>query len=440
VNTESAHKPAVAPLKPAIRSKQTQLTNIPSGSLKALLSNRSFMALFVGQIMSQAGDQFVLIAALYLINQMLDSQLALAGIALALSLPRLPFSLLAGVVVDRCSRKKLMIITDLVRAGVVLTPLLIQRPDQIWILYLAGIALGVMTTFFEPARNAVIPNIVPEEHLFLANGLIQVTFIAGTVIGAAAAGFAVDAFSPYYAFIFDCVTFLFSAIAISLMVIPTRPTQRPRATVQEIWRQLKEGILFIRHQALLLRIMGVTAVASLGLSALLILGVGYLEQDLGVSASGFGVVIAAIGLGVALGGVIVRPLVQRLSLATLVGGCLGLVGLAIMSFTLLPHYGTVVVGAVLVGIGIVIARAGLATMTQKLTPDHIRGRVESAVNMIIGVSNVGSQGASGVLGELLTAETVFLGAGAITAVAGVAALWTLRQADFTSPAQDETAV
>jgi len=133
-------------------------------------------------------------------------------------------------------------------------------------------------------------------------------------------------------------------------------------------------------------------------------------------------------------------LVQRLSLATLVGGCLGLVGLAIMSFTLLPHYGTVVVGAVLVGIGIVIARAGLATMTQKLTPDHIRGRVESAVNMIIGVSNVGSQGASGVLGELLTAETVFLGAGAITAVAGVAALWTLRQADFTSPAQDETAV
>jgi MFS family permease len=103
-----------------------------------------------------------------------------------------------------------------------------------------------------------------------------------------------------------------------------------------------------------------------------------------------------------------------------------LVGVSIMSFTLWPYYGTVVAGAVLVGIGVVVARAGLATMTQKLTPDHVRGRVESAVNMIIGISTVGAQGLSGVVGELLSPQIVFLGAGAITAVAGIAALWVLR--------------
>jgi MFS family permease len=398
----------------------------PGGSIQALLANKSFVALFVGQTMSQAGDQFVLIAALHLINQMLGSQLAIASMALALSLPRLPLSLLAGVVVDRWNRKKLMIASDLLRGLVVLTPLLIRRPGQVWVLYLAGVALGTLTTFFEPARNAVIPNIVEEEHLFTANGMIQATFIVGTVVGAAAAGFAVDAFSPYYAFIFDSATFLFSAAAIGMIKVPRRPVQRHRATIQEIWRQLKEGIRFIRFSPLLLRIMGVTAVAALGLSALMILGIGYLEQDLGVSASGFGVVVAAIGVGVALGGAAVRWLVQRLSMPALVGGCLTLVGLAIMSFTLMPYYGTVVVGAVLVGIGIVIARAGLATLTQKLTPDHIRGRVESAVNMVIGISNVGSQGLSGVMGELLTAQIVFLGAGAITAVAGIATLGMLR--------------
>lgn len=389
------------------------------------------MALFVGQTMSQAGDQFVLIAALYLVNRMLNSQLAIAGIALALSLPRLPFSLLAGVAVDRWNRKTLMIATDLLRALIVLSPLLIRRTGHIWILFVAAIFLGILSTFFEPARNAVIPNIVPREHLFLANGIIQATFIVGTIVGAAAAGFAVDAFSPYYAFIFDSATFFFSAAAIGVMTVPCRPAvQNHQTTVNEIWHQLQEGIQFIRDHRLLLRIMAVTAVAALGLSALMILGVGYLEQELGVSAGGFGVVVAAIGVGVAAGGVAVRWLVQRLSLPTLVGGCLCLVGVAIMTFTLVPYYATVVVGAVLVGVGVVIARAGLATMTQKLTPDYVRGRVESAVNMIIGISNVGSQGISGVVGQLLTAPVVFLCAGAITAVAGVAAILTLRDQDI----------
>ena len=272
----------------------------------------------------------------------------------------------------------------------------------------------------------MIPNIVPENQLFLANGVMQATFILGTIVGAAAAGFAVDAFSPYYAFIFDGATFFFSAIAISTMVVPRRPVRRQQATVDQIWHQLKEGIHFIGSNGLLMRVMVVTAVAALGLSALIILGVGFLEQDLGVSASGFGVVVAAIGVGVALGGVAVRWLVERISLTHLVAGCLGLVGVAIMSFSVYPRYATVVIGAVLVGVGVVVARAGLATLTQKLTPDYIRGRVESAVNMIIGISNVGSQGVSGVVGEFLSAQVVFLAAGGITALAGVATLWALR--------------
>ncbi len=379
--------------------------------------------------MSQIGDQFALIAALHLINQVLGSKLAVAGIALALSTPRLPFSLLAGVVVDRWNRKGIMIATDLLRAVAVLSPLLIRRSDQVWILYLAGVALGTLATFFEPARSAVIPNVVPGDQLFMANSALQATFIVGTVVGAAAAGFAVDAFSPYYAFVVDSATFLFSAVAIALMKVPRRPAQRHRATVEEIWGQLTEGVRFIRFHPLLLRIMGVTAVAAVGLSALMILGVGYLEQDLGVGASGFGLVVASIGVGVALGGMAVRWLVQRLSLDTLVGSCLVLVGLAVMSFTLFPSYGVVVVGAVLVGVGVVIARAGLATMTQELTPDRIRGRVESAVNMIIGVSNAGAQGTSGVMGELLSAQTVFLGAGAITALAGIVTTRAFRVQD-----------
>jgi predicted MFS family arabinose efflux permease len=417
-----------SPPPPAVGEESTTARG-QDKPIYSLLKNRDFVSLFVGQTMSLAGDQFVLIAALYLINKMLNSQLAIAGIALCLSLPRLPLSLLAGVAIDRWNRKTTMIVADLARAVIVLFPLLIHRPGQMWILYLAAIAMGIAATFFAPARNAVIPNIVPKEQLFLANSALQATFIVGTIAGAAAAGFAIDAYGPYYAFIFDSATFLFSALAIGFMTVPRRQVRHAKATVREIWRQLKEGIDFIRFKPLLLRIMGITAIAALGLSALMILGVGYLEQELGVSASGFGVVVAAIGVGVALGGWAVRWLMDRVSLSTLVGGCLALVGAAVMSFSFLPSYGFIVVSAVLVGIGIVVARAGLATMTQRLTPDPIRGRVESAVNMIIGVSNVGSQGASGVIGEFLSAPVVFMGAGAITVVAGITTLWSLRGGD-----------
>ena len=419
--TGTPPQPVIGPSRSAARR--------PDSSVRSLLTNRNFVSLFVGQAMSQAGDQFVLIAALVMISKMLNSQLAIAAIALCLSVPRLPLSLLAGVAVDRWNRKTTMIVTDLLRAGIVLLPLLIRQPGQIWILYLAAIALGAAATFAAPARSAVIPNIVPKEQLFLANSAFQATFIVGTIVGAAAAGFAIDAYGPYYAFIFDSATFLFSALAISLMTVPRHAVPQARATVGEIWRQLREGIDFIRFHPLLLRIMGITAIAALGLSALMILGVGYLEQELGVSASGFGVVVASIGVGVALGGGAIRWLMDRLSLPTLVGGCLALVGTAVMSFALLPSYGLIVMSAVLVGIGIVVARAGLATMTQKLTPDPIRGRVESAVNMIIVVSNIGSQGASGVIGQFLSAPVVFLGAGAITVVAGITTLWSLRGGD-----------
>jgi MFS family permease len=426
VSPDSSSEATDAPPHPPLIGRSRAPARRPDSPIRSLLTNRNFVSLFVGQTMSQAGDQFVLIAALVLISKTLNSQLAIAAIALSLSVPHLPLSLLAGVAVDRWNRKTTMLVADLLRAGIVLLPLLIRHPGQIWILYLAAVALGATSAFFAPARSAMIPNIVPKEQLFLANGALQATFVVGTIAGAAAAGFAIDAYGPYYAFIFDSATFLFSALAIAMMTVPRHAAPQAKATVGEIWRQLREGIDFIRFNRLLLRIMGVTAIAALGLSALMILGVGYLEQELGVSASGFGGVVAAIGVGVALGGWAVRWLMNRLSLPTLVGGCLALVGMAVMSFSYLPSYSLIVISAVLVGIGIVVARAGLATMTQKLTPDPIRGRVESAVNMIIGVSNVGSQGASGVIGHFLSAPIVFLGAGAITAVAGIATLWALR--------------
>jgi MFS family permease len=113
-----------------------------------------------------------------------------------------------------------------------------------------------------------------------------------------------------------------------------------------------------------------------------------------------------------------------------VGLCLAGVGIAIVVFALAPHFWLVLVAAAGIGLCLVVARAGLATLTQQLVPDEVRGRVESAVNMIVSVSAAASQGLSGLLGDphFLGVQGVFIGAGVVTLMAGVGAIYALRGA------------
>jgi len=137
------------------------------------LRNRNFLALWIGQLVSQIGDQFATIAVLMLVNNLTDSTLPLAILALSLAIPQIIFGLVGGVCVDRLDRKAVMIISDVIRGLAILTALFIQHASQLYILYLAIFVMATVGAFYYPARNAVIPNIVPDEMLLTANALIQ---------------------------------------------------------------------------------------------------------------------------------------------------------------------------------------------------------------------------------------------------------------------------
>ena len=108
-------------------------------------------------------------------------------------------------------------------------------------------------------------------------------------------------------------------------------------------------------------------------------------------------------------------------------GCMVVLGLAIFAFAVAPIYPLVLVAVAIVGLSIVAARAALATLTQRLVPDEKRGRVGSAVNMVIGASSSASMALSGLLGDLIGVQAVFIAAGAVTIVSGVAAYYTLQE-------------
>jgi len=400
----------------------------PSGSLLAAMGNRDFLLLFIGQLFSQIGDQFLFIAALSLINHFTASPLALSGLALAISIPQLIFGLLGGVLVDRFDRKRLLIVSDVLRALVILPVVLVNQRSHLWMLYPAAAGLATVGTAFYPARNAIIPNIVSPKLLLSANTLIQVSYILALILGATLAGFAVRLWGAGAAVWFDSGTFLLSAALIAFMHISHNSLSEAHESARTVRAQLAQGLRYVFGSQLLLRVLAITAIAALGIGAIQILGLNFLSQRLNVAEQGFGMTMAMVGVGVALGGALVQRLATRLPANQVVGACLAGVGAAIIAFALAPNFGLVLVAAAGIGLCLVVARAGLATLTQQLVPDVVRGRVESAVNMMVSVSTAAAQGLSGLLGDphFLGVQGVFVGAGVITLAAGVSAIYALR--------------
>ncbi len=391
--------------------------------------NRNFSALWIGQLLSQIGDNFVIVAILFIISSLTGSPLAIGILALVATLPQVVLGLIGGVFVDRLDRKLVMIVSDVIRGLAVLALLFVQRADQLYILYIVSFVMAAVGLLFNPARNAVIPNIVSSEILLAANALMQASQIIAVILGASIAGLVIGWLGPAFAFVFDSFSFGVSAAMIATMTIPSVNSKPSKIRGQVIWNQLMEGLLFIKGNSHLRYVMITTAVATLGFGAIMILGIVYLREALGIGAEGFGFLYAVQGLGVVIGGAMIGRLASNVRSNWVVGGCMVILGLAIIAFAVAPSYPLVLVAVAIVGLSIVTARAALATLTQRLVPDEKRGRVESAVNMVIGASSSASMVLSGLLGDLIGVQAVFIAAGAITIVSGVAASYSLKGAE-----------
>jgi MFS family permease len=345
--------------------------------------------------------------------------------------PQFTFGLLGGAVSDRVDRRSVMIVSDVLRGLLVLPVLFVNSVERLWIIYLGSIGMEIISVFFYPARNAVIPNIIRPGQLMTANALMQGSYIVALTVGSVLAGYLTALLGTSFAIVFNTATFFFSAGAIAWMIVPPLAAalngQRPTAV--ELWREIKVGLRFIQSRRDLLMVLVITAVAMLGLGAIIVLGISYLEARLNVAAEGYGNTVASMGVGILIGGLLVSRIAGRVPANVLVGGSLIFVGVAMVAFAGAGSYTVVVVAAVVIGLCLVIARASLDTFTQALVPDAMLGRVQATVQMTLAVSTAAAQGLAGILAKLLNSvETVFILAGCVTIIAGAAAILTLRDA------------
>ncbi|HKP72130.1 MAG TPA: MFS transporter [Pyrinomonadaceae bacterium] len=375
------------------------------GYLELLRGNRAFRQLWLGQVVSQLGDWFDTIAVMTLVLNLTGSGRAVGLIMVARFLPSVVVGPLSGVVADRFNRRTIMIVSDLLRAAVVLGFLFVRRPDQIWLIYVLTVLQLTFSTFFEPAKSAVIPSIVAERELVAANAVTSVTWSAMLTLGAVAGGAVTGWFGTDAAFVVDSITYLVSAALVWSVRFPRRPPrEKTKLTVGKALgiTDTLEGIRYVRTRPRVLAFLAVKPAWGLGGGILALLAVfGEKIFPLGKNAAtGIGVLYAARGIGTAIGPVFARRLAGESSrrMQTSIGLAFLVGGVFYAAFGLSANYALALLMLLVAHMGGSILWVFSTVLLQTAVEDNFRGRVFAAELALLTLTMAAS---NYVTGELL---------------------------------------
>ncbi|MEM8485701.1 MAG: MFS transporter [Bacteroidota bacterium] len=286
-------------------SKQEQV-----GYLTLISSNTNFRRLWLGTLVSQLGDWFNTIALYSLVAGLTGSPLAMGAIFLFKLLPWALVSPLAGVLVDRYNRRQIMIVSDLMRAVVVLGFIFIDDASQVPLVYLLITLQVVLGAVFLPSKSASIPNITSDRELLTANALSAATWSIMLALGAGLGGLATEYLGTDTVFILDSITYLLSAYFIFRARIP-QDTVAPAAgnLIRSAYKEILEGWAYMRAVPRVGRIALAKATWAVGGGATVYM-LTLLGQEVmpGAEAAGIGVLFFARGLGTGIGPVVSRAL------------------------------------------------------------------------------------------------------------------------------------
>src|SRR5216683_6671187 len=189
------------------------------------LRQRNFALLWFGQLISLTGDYVLIVALPFYTYQLTGSVLATGVMFLVQALPGLFLGSLAGVFVDRWDRRWTMIASDLLRAGVLLFLLLVRSRDLVWIIYAVAFTEQLISLFFIPAKGAIIPNLVEEQHLMAANSLNSTSDAITRLVGPPLGGALLALSGLSSVVLIDSASYLISGIMILLILMPSQSAE-----------------------------------------------------------------------------------------------------------------------------------------------------------------------------------------------------------------------
>jgi MFS family permease len=340
------------------------------GRQLALLRNPpSFGLLALATLASGVGTWLAFVALTVDVYDRTRSATWVSALLIADFLPAIVIGIAAGSLVDRTSRRGLMIASDLVRVVVFAT--LPFANDAALIVALAAVA-GFATGFFRPAVYAGLPNLVRDEDLTGANSILQTTENIALAAGPIAGGVLVSATGPGPAYFINAATFLVSAALI--VRIPGHLLQQVTAAGRGYLRDLADGLGLIVRSRALLTVLAAWNVVMLATALENVAEVVLAKDAFSAGDFGYGLLVGTTGFGLAVGSLSAGQFLENRSLATVYGAAIGLVGLGLVAAAASPNVWVAALCVVVVGAGNGAAVVCNALLVQRGAPDALRGR------------------------------------------------------------------
>lgn len=403
----------------------------------AVLRVRNFLLLWLGGLVSQAGDWALAIALPVHVYNLTGSTLATGAVFLTQSLPRLLLGLIAGVVVDRWDRRWIMIAADLGRAAILPFFLLVQTADQLPLLYVIAAAEAILGLFFVPAHAALLPRLVGDQELVAANGLRALGWEMMRLVAPPVGGLLMATHGLSAVVLLDSVSFCLSAAMLMAITAPNARIGVPSnaSTIESgLWagmrRDLSTGLRAVMHDRPLRVLFVLGGLGFVGEGIINVLGFPWLARELGGGAAERGWLATAQAVGGIMGGVLVRSVTGRAAPGRVIGVSamlFGVLSLLLANITVLPlaessRWPAALLLKGLSGVPLVVLVIVLDTLLVQRTEDRYRGRLVAAYGVLTGLALVSGQIVASVLGDQVGVVPVLSLQGILYTSAGFVAL------------------
>ncbi len=400
---------------------------------REIISNPTYFPLWLGQLVSNFGDTLNYVALVVLVYRLSGSGLAVSLTVILEILPALLLAPLAGVVIDRFPRKAILVISDLIRAGLIV---MLIFANQTWQIYVIVACTTAVSVFFNPTIQAIIPNVVEGDALLAANSVAWSTAQLVQIIAAALAGGLIATIGTTPAFGFNVISFIFSAWMMAQLRIPVRMviTAQPEKRGLAIWiADLRAGLRYARQDRFISRFLLVQALASFAVGATGALLIVLSQQHLHLPPEGFAWLLLAIGVGALLGPILFGSFTRNYRDVRYLFVPYIIRGLGDILIALLTPVPLALLLLFIYGLNTSTGMVVYNSIMQSQVPEHMRGRIYTLMDFVWNLAQLLSLMIGGLLADRLGIQTIYISGGILLIGAGILGLALLRDYTFDTP-------
>ena len=403
---------------------------------REVLREKNFLCFWLGQVVSQFGDrlnQMALIALVY--DRMGGSAFGLAKVMSFTIIPSFLISPIAGAYVDRWDRKRTMIITDIVRAVLVLLiPLFFANMKSFIPVYVTVFLIFSSSCFFLPCKFSIIPDLVSKEKLMIANSLTNTTMMLAAVLGVGIGGALIESVGAEGGFYIDAMTYLVSAFLLCGVVVSMKKTNWPKPDdsreKKSVFSDIKEGMLYVAKHPYMRFVFTSIFLLMLAAGALYIIAIVFIQSVFHSITKDIGFLSVFIGAGFFIGALLCGRFGNKIAKSRIIFISLIMSGISIGLFAIAlkiyPAHLLAAVLAVFIGISVGPIFISSNTLVHEVIKAEMRGRIFSSLGIVMNLGFIIGMFLASKLSEFLNPMGVILGISALLLLYGSIGLTTFK--------------